>query len=361
VFLALALALVAGAGVRGAEAQTPGGDFPRLRVWAFPGAFQDSSLIDATRCVGSFGPRADSLLPRDRTVTLRILRDRRAEARADFGGYRVYRVEHRPDTSAMILLRRFTFNRNSEHTWNFSRLNPNTMEYVCPPLFETPGNPLTPVVGGPVVHDSVITFVDSDSNGSYQKVCRRVDRLGRCLTPGDSVFRLVAPPGPHDGFRLWYAVTYEKRNTSDQDNEDLFVPDTLDGFARCSSPADPLTCPNLNNRLANMLTSPVEPTGGPTENLETVRVVPNPFRGSEVWEQPGQSELHFVNLPQRSTIKIYTSAGDLVRVLEHEDPVRDFARWDLRNADGRDVASGIYMYRVEAAKFTFQSRFVVIR
>jgi hypothetical protein len=174
------------------------------------------------------------------------------------------------------------------------------------------------------------------------------------------VFVLLSPPGPHDGFLTWYSVTIEKRNTTSEDYEDLFVPDTGNNFARCTDPLDPNTCPNLNHKLRN-LAGPVEPTAGPTANLERVSVVPNPYRGSEVWDQPGQGEVHFINLPQIAVIKIYTAAGDLVRELKHNDAVRDFERWDLKNASGRLVASGIYLYRIEASIFQFQSRFVVIR
>lgn len=96
-------------------------------------------------------------------------------------------------------------------------------------------------------------------------------------------------------------------------------------------------------------------------NLERVGVVPNPYRGRAPWDPQGGNEVHFTNLPVRSTIKIYTIAGDLVRTLQHSDRVRDFERWDLTNQDGQSVASGIYMYRVESGTFTFQSRLVVIR
>jgi flagellar hook assembly protein FlgD len=71
----------------------------------------------------------------------------------------------------------------------------------------------------------------------------------------------------------------------------------------------------------------------------------------------GRGALH----PARSKIKIYTAAGDLVRELAHNDNVRDFERWDLKNDSGKQVASGIYMYRVEAGTFHFQNRLVVIR
>jgi hypothetical protein len=108
----------------------------------------------------------------------------------------------------------------------------------------------------------------------------------------------------------------------------------------------------------------VEPTGGPTANLERVGVVPNPFRARETWERPGANELHFINLPENATILIYTASGDLVTRLEHRDSIRDFERWDLKNEQGRDVASGIYMFRIEShspQKFSYQDRFVVIR
>lgn len=211
------------------------------------------------------------------------------------------------------------------------------------------------------VNDSIATYVDPDSAGRYIKVCRDPGLpTGRCNSPGDSIFILVAPPGPHDGFLTWYSVTIERRNTTDPDYEDLFLPDTLDNFARCVDPQDRLTCPNLNHKLRN-LAGPVEPTAGPTANLERVLVVPNPYRGAEVWDQPGQGEVHFINLPSTAVIKIYTTAGDLVRELQHSDPVRDFERWDLKNASGRAVASGIYIFRIEAGSFQFQNRFVVIR
>lgn len=342
--LAVTLALVASVSARPAHAASVTPDIP---VWVNAGAWQDSSLIFKSRCVGSFkGPLAESLQTRPRAITVRFLRDRRTEARPDFGGYRVYRMTTTPDSSRAMLIRRFSLNPGSDLTWNMSRLNTTSMNYIC---------------NNTVVHDSIVTFVDPDSNGQYIKVCRRPGTVnGRCETPGDSVFVLSPPPGPHDGILTWYSVTIERRNTTDPDYEDLFLPDTLDNFARCGTPGVRNTCPNLNHKLRN-LAGPVEPTGGPTADLERVFAVPNPYRGSEVWDQPGQGEVHFINLPVRSKISIYTVAGDLVREIEHNDPIRDFERWDLKNGAGKQVVSGIYMYRVESGRFTFQNRLVVIR
>ena len=100
----LALALLAGAGLCGtAHAEIM--PFPQIKVWAIPGAYQDSSLVRPSRCVGDFvAPMADSLVQRSRTVTVRFTRDRRAEARRDFGGYRVYRISVVPDSGRAVLI-----------------------------------------------------------------------------------------------------------------------------------------------------------------------------------------------------------------------------------------------------------------
>jgi hypothetical protein len=347
----VALALVAGAVAASSPAHAAASAFPSIKSWTITGAFQDSSSVPGqfVRCVGSMQPRPDSVRVSARAASLRFLRDRVAESRPDFGGYRIYRMINSPDTNYAVLVRRFSLNPGSDLTWSFSRVDSASGNFFC---------------RNAVVHDSIVTFVDPDSNGSWQKVCRRRDSAGRCLSVGDSVLTLVAPPGPHDGFKTWYSITYEKLNTTDQDFEDLFVPDTLDDFARCGTHGDRNTCPNLNNKLRN-LAGPVEPSGGPTANLERVGVVPNPYRGGEVWDPSSSNEIHFINLPSVATIKIYTVAGDLVREIHHSDSIHDFERWDLRSGANQQVASGIYIYRVESnvagQDFSFQNRLVIIR
>jgi hypothetical protein len=357
--------------------------FPRLSSWVLVGAYQDSSNIgnEYLRCVGSFGPRPDSLRRQPRTLSVRWLRDRRAEARPDFGGYRLYRMVNTsrpdggPDSTHAELIRRFSVNTGSEMTWNFSRLDTVAFDVRIDSthtniggrdttIYDTTTTPhanyMQYVCGGEVVHDSVVTFVDSDSSGNFLKVCRRRSPSGVCLSPRDSVFILQAPPGPHDGTRTWYSITYEELNTTDTNYQDLFVPDTLGTLGPCDTIGVRNSCRNLNNKLANAV-GPVEPTGGPTLNLERVRVVPNPYRGHESWDPVGGSEIHFTSLPKQARILIYTVSGDLVQELHHSDAVRDFERWDLKSSNGHDVASGIYIFRIEAAGYSFQNRFVVIR
>jgi hypothetical protein len=348
----LALALVAGAGSLSASqarsAETPA-EFWRIPVWVQPVAWQDDTALNPDSCVGRLQPRSDSTRQQPRTMTVRFLRSRRVEARADFGGYRVYRCTNSSDTSTAVLLRRYSVNKGDSPLWHFSRVDTSSagsLPFKC---------------GGMVAHDSVLTFVDPDSSGNLVKVCREVDHLGRCVSLRDSVWAFVAPPGPHDGFRTWYTVTYEAKNLIDNTYEDLFVPDSSD-TSKCGPPPwRPGNCPNLNHKSANMTAEPIEPTGGPTGNLQAVAVVPNPFRGREAWDRPDGNEVHFINLPPRAKIRIYTVAGDLVRELSHNDPTRDFERWDLNNTNGKAVASGVYMYRIESGSFSVQNRFVIIR
>ncbi len=367
----VALALVAGA-IGAAFSPTlvhAESGFPTIRAWALVGAFKDSS--DTPRgsvvCLGSLGPRSDSLVVRPQTISLRFLRDRQAERRPDFGGYRIYRMINAPDSTGArcsstpvnaVLLRRYSLNSGSELTWNFSRMDSVSGEFMC---------------GGHVVHDSVVTFVDPDSSGNWVKGC--APTAGGSPTHCDSVFKLVAPPGPHDGFRTYYAITYEGINGTDANYEELFVPDVstycdTTGLGLINAGMDPDSVlyrhmvlsghPNQNNVFRNLI-GPVQPTAGPTADLEHVKVVPNPYHASAEWEVSGSNELHFTNLPSQATIKIYTVSGDFVRELHHADRVNDFERWDLKSGTGHTVASGIYIYRVTGSGYSYQSRFIVIR
>ena len=90
--------------------------------------------------------------------------------------------------------------------------------------------------------------------------------------------------------------------------------------------------------------------------LENITVVPNPYKVAVAWEPRnpyttgrGPRALHFRHLPSRCTIRIFTVSGELVKVIEHQDPISDgTAIWDLLTKDNLDVSYGIYIYHVEA-------------
>jgi hypothetical protein len=111
------------------------------------------------------------------------------------------------------------------------------------------------------------------------------------------------------------------------------------------------------------------PATPPASNLESVVVVPNPYKGSAEWD-PGPSDrrMHFMNVPAGSTVRIYTAAGELLRTLA-QDPnsspggqTGELA-WDLKNDRGRNVVSGIYIYTVHPpdGRTPKKGHFVIIK
>ena len=97
-------------------------------------------------------------------------------------------------------------------------------------------------------------------------------------------------------------------------------------------------------------------------------MVPNPYRGNAPWDPTGQNRIEFRGLPPVAEIRIYTAAGDLMRVLNHSSSTSGAAVWDLKNQDGQEVTSGIYLYRITSPPsganqvgFRYFNHFVVIR
>ena len=100
-----------------------------------------------------------------------------------------------------------------------------------------------------------------------------------------------------------------------------------------------------------------------------VWVVPNPYRAHADWERepvPGDAftrHVDFMGLPRtRSTIRIYTLAGDLVQTLDHDGSNGDGeAGWNLISRNGQDIESGVYLFTVSSALGHQVGRFVILR
>ncbi len=74
-------------------------------------------------------------------------------------------------------------------------------------------------------------------------------------------------------------------------------------------------------------------------DLSAVYEYPNPVR-----VYSGNTQATFANLPAGATLRIYDVQGRLVRELTNL-PGPNFV-WNLTNADGRPLASGVYVYLV---------------
>jgi hypothetical protein len=112
----------------------------------------------------------------------------------------------------------------------------------------------------------------------------------------------------------------------------------------------------------------VTPGTPPSQDLERVAVVPNPYKGSAQWDPGvGEGRVHFIHLPDGSTVRIFTTSGDLVRELtlnssSNPGGLVGELEWDLKNGQGRKVVTGIYVYQVETPEGrTRKGHFVIIK
>ena len=146
-------------------------------------------------------------------------------------------------------------------------------------------------------------------------------------------------PGPHNGMPYYYSVTAFERRYLNGAVFDVHLDPIQDGFYR--SDPDGLPTPVRAH----------EPGRSQMPLLGGVTVVPNPYEAGKVpWDRELGEHVEFRNLPTRASIRIYTMAGDHLRTIEHGGgdfgESTDSRSWDLKNAQGERVASGVYIYRV---------------
>jgi hypothetical protein len=83
--------------------------------------------------------------------------------------------------------------------------------------------------------------------------------------------------------------------------------------------------------------------------LEKVRAIPNPYFAKSTYElNQFDHIIKFSNLPRECTVRVFNLAGDLVRTLEKTDATTSILEWNLLNEKEIPVASGFYIYHVDA-------------
>ncbi len=106
-----------------------------------------------------------------------------------------------------------------------------------------------------------------------------------------------------------------------------------------------------------------------------VVVYPNPYIGdgryaAAGYEDPNRSgfidherRIHFLNLPSRCTVRIFTLSGDFVRELEHpgtSSQADSKLVWNMRSMNNELITSGIYIFVVESVGGSQIGKIVVI-
>jgi len=108
-----------------------------------------------------------------------------------------------------------------------------------------------------------------------------------------------------------------------------------------------------------------------------VQVYPNPYRvdggyaaaGYENRDRSKSAErsrsVHFINLPNVCTIRIYTPTGDLVAQLDHNfpggGPLAQEERWNLISRNTQAIVTGIYLYSVTSTMGDQLGKLVIIK
>ena len=83
------------------------------------------------------------------------------------------------------------------------------------------------------------------------------------------------------------------------------------------------------------------------EALKLINVVPNPYNAFSEYERNKlDNRIKIINLPERCTIRIYSSNGKLIRTIKKDSPVT-FQDWNLTNHANIPVASGMYLIHIE--------------
>jgi hypothetical protein len=104
--------------------------------------------------------------------------------------------------------------------------------------------------------------------------------------------------------------------------------------------------------------------------MDRIMIVPNPYYGSSSYEaNRTDNRIRITNLPSKCTVKIYTMNGTLIRTIKRDVTDQEdlytgstngstsdlktskrssYLEWDLKNQDRISVASGLYIFHIDA-------------
>jgi hypothetical protein len=108
--------------------------------------------------------------------------------------------------------------------------------------------------------------------------------------------------------------------------------------------------------------APTSVLAAQTGDLQNVHTVPDPYYVTNSLETTSTDKIiRFVNLPAQAIIRIYSSSGVLVSLLEHNSAtLGGDETWNVRNRNNQVVASGVYFYHIEAGGARRVGRFTVV-
>jgi len=152
------------------------------------------------------------------------------------------------------------------------------------------------------------------------------------------------------------------------------APTVLNGFPYYYAVVtyDVLDSPSTPGKMvtSHPMETKVYPSPPVGSSIDDVFVVPNPYLFHSGWEESAngaaEAKLQFFNVPQGARIVIYDVTGNYIQTISpsalHDGTSQSGrAEWNLKNASGRDVVGGVYIYHITAGGSEKVGRFIVIR
>ncbi|MGE5498723.1 MAG: hypothetical protein ACM3Q2_11660, partial [Syntrophothermus sp.] len=101
--------------------------------------------------------------------------------------------------------------------------------------------------------------------------------------------------------------------------------------------------------FTNRNSTPVFSVRNPSTDVSKIKVFPNPFKKVSGFPVSGsENSIVWTNLPARCTIRIYTTSGDLIRTLEHDNQGSGEETWNQLTDARQKTAPGAYFWTVES-------------
>ncbi|HNT64806.1 MAG TPA: fibronectin [bacterium] len=123
-----------------------------------------------------------------------------------------------------------------------------------------------------------------------------------------------------------------------------------DGSNNTSGATNP-TGPLYSGRFYTQTSEPAFLRRKAGDNLDAIRIVPNPFniKAKDLQYTGEPDKIMFLNIPAYCTIRIYTERGDLIKTIEHTDGSGDEA-WNSVTSSRQVIVSGIYIVHFEVTE-----------
>jgi hypothetical protein len=191
---------------------------------------------------------------------------------------------------------------------------------------------------------------------------------GGALTSG-----ATAPQNPNNGFGLYLAghiFMMELAGGAVPAQGTVWTMRSYIGYINGGTPygspyaftSQPRTFNAVGADLKLTVTASNEVVAATDQDLSRVHTVPDPYYVTNQFEQTTDTKvIKFVNLPNDCIVRIYSSSGVLVTMLEHHTTTFGGAEdWNVRNRNNQVVASGVYFYHIESGDARRVGRFTIV-